>query len=69
MKFSRYSIALSVLIVVLIAGGSVVAAPRMDIENDSFDFGFVPQNSKITHSFWLKSTGDDTLRIIRVVPG
>ena len=69
MNLSRYWIALSLLIVVLVAAGSLMAAPRLDIEEDSFDFGFVPQNSKITHSFWLKSTGDDTLRIIRVVPG
>jgi hypothetical protein len=34
-----------------------------------FDFGYVPQNSTISHTFWLYSTGEDTLRIDRVVPG
>ncbi|MBD3333630.1 hypothetical protein GF356_12340 [candidate division GN15 bacterium] len=68
-NLSRHWIALGLLVVVLVVAGSVMAAPRMDIENDSFNFGYVPQNSKITHSFWLKSTGDDTLRVVRVVPG
>ncbi len=69
MNLSRYRIAVCVLVALLGAASMATAAPRLDIEGDSFDFGFVPQNSKITHSFWLKSTGDDTLRIVRVVPG
>jgi ABC-type nitrate/sulfonate/bicarbonate transport system substrate-binding protein len=58
-----------VLLLVLLAAGSLVAAPRLTIPEATFDFGFVPQNSKISHDFWLESTGDDTLKILKVVPG
>ena len=49
--------------------GSASAAPRMTISESSFDFGYAPQNSKISHDFWLYSTGDDTLKILNVKPG
>ena len=58
-----------IVIVVLIMSSSLLAQPRLTIKNNSFDFGFVPQNSKISHNFWLYSTGEDTLRILRVKPG
>jgi hypothetical protein len=45
------------------------AAPRLDIPEPEFDFGFVPQNAKISHVFWLHSAGTDTLKIIKVNPG
>ncbi len=43
--------------------------PRMDIPESSFEFGYVPQYSTISHVFWLHSTGDDTLRIDSIKPG
>jgi hypothetical protein len=45
------------------------AAPRLEIPEPEFDFGFVPQNVKISHVFWLHSAGTDTLKIIKVNPG
>lgn len=48
---------------------SAFTAPRMTIPEAEFDFGFVPQNSSISHVFWLHSKGDDSLRIISVQPG
>lgn len=45
------------------------AAPRLDIPDPEFDFGFVPQNAKISHVFWLHSAGTDTLKIVKVNPG
>lgn len=56
-------------LLVLVAAVSVSSAPRLTIDNPVFKFGYVPQFSKVTHNFWLHSTGDDTLRIIKVVPG
>lgn len=47
----------------------VAEGPYMSIPDSAFNFGFAPQNSKITHTFWLHSLGTDTLRIIRVAPG
>ena len=49
--------------------GSASGAPRLTLPESTFNFGYVPQNSKISHGFWLHSTGDDTLKIIKVVPG
>lgn len=45
------------------------AAPRLIIPETEFNFGFVPQNSTVAHEFWLKSAGDDTLKILAVKPG
>ena len=47
----------------------VVAAPRMEMSEAEFDFGYVPQNSEISHVFWLYNRGDDSLKIEKVVPG
>lgn len=60
---------LSLLVGVVLAFGTAQAAPTLVIPNDTFDFGFVPQQSEISHEFWLHSTGDDTLKILKVVPG
>lgn len=49
--------------------GSADAAPRLSIPESVFNFGYCPQNSAISHDFWLYSTGDDTLKILKVVPG
>ncbi len=49
--------------------GLVYAQPKLTIPNSIFDFGYVPQNSEISHVFWLHSTGSDSLKIISVKPG
>ena len=46
-----------------------LAVPRMTMPETVFDFGFAPQNATISHKFWLISTGEDTLKILKVVPG
>ncbi len=43
--------------------------PQLTIKQDSFDFGIVPQHAKVSHTFWLYSTGDQPVEILRVVPG
>lgn len=45
------------------------AEPALTIPESIFDFGYVPQHSKISHVFWLHSTGTDTLKILNVKPG
>ena len=62
-------IVVSMVLVVILLVGSLVAAPRLVIPETEYNFGFVPQNSRITHYFWLMSKGDDSLKIIQVVPG
>ena len=53
----------------LLAVSSLMSAPRLTMGESVFDFGYVPQNSKISHDFWLHSSGDDSLKILKVVPG
>ena len=57
------------ILAVLLLASQVFAVPKMLIQDDSFDFGFIPQDSKVSHVFWLKSVGDDTLKILKVTPG
>ena len=52
-----------------LAAAPVSAEPNLTIPESIFDFVYAPQNSKISTVFWLKSTGDDTLKILKVVPG
>ena len=61
--------AILILTVVILVAASVQSAPRMTIPESSFDFGYVPQNSKISHNFWLMSSGDDSLKILKIIPG
>ncbi len=60
---------LTAAVVCFLLVGSASAAPRLTISESAFDFGYAPQNSKISHDFWLYSTGDDTLKILNVKPG
>lgn len=43
------------------AGGA-----KLQISETSWDFGRAPQSSALSHSFWLKNVGTDTLRALNV---
>ncbi|MCP4569937.1 MAG: DUF1573 domain-containing protein [FCB group bacterium] len=58
-----------ILALIMFAAQTSQAGPQMKIEPPTFDFGYVPQQAKVTHQFWLKSVGDDMLKIISVKPG
>lgn len=59
----------SVALLMLLFSQAAIASPRLELKESEFNFGFVPQNANISHVFWLRSTGDDSLRILNVVPG
>ena len=65
----QFKLLVSLLVVFLFLSVSASSAPRLTIPEADFNFGFVPQHSKISHDFWLLSTGDDELKILKVVPG
>lgn len=67
-RSTKSTLLLCVGLLCLLTGGAF-AGPQLTIPEDSFDFGSVAQHNLITCSFWLKSTGDDTLRILNVIPG
>ncbi|MDF1543593.1 MAG: DUF1573 domain-containing protein [bacterium] len=60
---------LTMTLAAVIGGTAQAGTPRMEISTDVFNFGYAPQHAKISHSFWLKSAGDDTLKIVKVTPG
>lgn len=64
----RSTLTASVLSVIMLAA-SIMADPAIQIPDATFNFGRVAQNAKVGHLFWIKSTGNDTLRITKVVPG
>lgn len=66
-SFKRYAVAALALSLSLAALAS--AESNLTIPESFFDFGYAPQKSKLTHVFWLKSTGDDSLIITKIVPG
>ncbi len=58
-----------VAVVLLCLAGSVSAGPQIEIKDGTFNFGRVVQRATISHTFWIKSTGDEDLHITKVVPG
>ena len=59
----------TILVILLTIATGASSTPRMELSENQFVFGFAPQYAKISHVFWVKSTGDDTLKITKVVPG
>ncbi len=49
--------------------GTAFAGPKLQIPETTFNFGRVPQQVIVTHGFWLKSVGDDTVRITSINTG
>lgn len=48
---------------------SAFASGRLKIAQADWDFGIVPQQSTISHEYWISNVGTDTLRNIIVKPG
>jgi len=59
----------AVVVALALIAPQAFGAPVMVIPETEFDFGYAPQNSKISHVFWIHNTGDDSLKIEKVVPG
>lgn len=47
----------------------VFIGPQLTFGDTLFDFGYTPQNSTVSHTFWLYSTGSEPVEIHRVIPG
>ncbi len=55
--------------IAMTVASSAIGAPRLVIPETDYNFGVAPQNAKVSHVFWLYSKGDDTLQILKVIPG
>ncbi len=51
---------------VLLVASSASAQPKLEIASNRFDFGLMPDQSTVKHTFWFKSVGTDTVRIKKV---
>jgi len=65
----RLQLILVMLILIFLLSSLAMALPKMFLPQEEFNFGFVPQDSKVSHVFWIKSVGEDSLIIISVKPG
>jgi hypothetical protein len=45
------------------------AQPKLEIADNSYDFGLIPQSCTISQFFWFKSIGTDTLKIDHIKTG
>lgn len=69
MVHKRLQLILVMLILTFLLSSLAMALPKMYLPQEEFNFGFAPQNSKVSHVFWIKSVGEDSLIIISVKPG
>ena len=56
-------------IAVLALGLTALAAPQIDVDSDTFDFGTTIEGFAVEHTFVLSNVGDETLVIDRVYAG
>lgn len=42
--------------------------PRLKADAEVFDFGYVPQNAIVAHTYWLRNTGTDRVEITKLQP-
>ena len=68
MRKERFLLIVVFLIVVFAftQSGLQAGKARLQVSETSWDFGRSPQNTVLSHSFWLKNVGTDTLRGLNV---
>lgn len=65
---TAFLLALLLFSAVLIADDTVKSG-KLDLSERIFDFGMVPREAKVMHTFVLKNIGNDTLHILEIKPG
>jgi hypothetical protein len=43
--------------------------PQLTVAEKKFEFGNIPRSAKVSHTYWLYSTGTDTVKITKVKSG
>ena len=57
------------ILILTVSASCGFCQPLLEIPDNRFEFGLIPQNSTVAHYFWFKSTGSDTLRITEIKTG
>lgn len=60
---------LTLLILMSVMVSTGAAQPWLEFSENGFDFGYCPQQSEVAHTFWIRSTGTDSLKILKITPG
>ncbi len=60
---------LPIIVAISVLCPNAFSQPKLESSSQKFDFGLTTQNSIIVHSFWLKSTGTDTVQISDIKTG
>jgi len=65
--------ALTVAVALIVATAAHTTAqeqtgPRLKCATEIFDFGFVPQDATVSHTYWLRNTGTETVEIKQIKP-
>jgi hypothetical protein len=60
---------LSLVIFGLMTCSAAYGQPKVQLSETGFNFGKAAQHAQLTHTFWIKSVGTDTLDITKVEPG
>gem|GEM_PF-962314 len=71
-RWIAIGLALCVVIVIsasLFPPRTKAGPPKIWLSETFWNFGRTPQQSRISHTFWIKNLGGDTLRIAKVKPG
>ncbi len=69
MRVKVINVTVVICLVLFVCAPASQAGPAVEIPDAVFNFGKVCQKAKVAHIFWVKSVGDDTLRVTRVHPG
>lgn len=61
---------ISLILLLMVATSGLALAqqkgPRILVVRPLFDYGYVPDSSKIAHTYWINNIGTDTLKIFNV---
>ncbi len=68
MRKSSFALAAMLLVIVFILAAPELQAGKgkLQVSETAWDWGRAPQNSVLSHSFWIKNVGTDTLRSLNV---
>ncbi|MDH3891549.1 MAG: DUF1573 domain-containing protein [candidate division Zixibacteria bacterium] len=56
-------------LMLLLAALSVSADAKLEILSNRFDFGMIPNQSTVSHQFWFRASGSDTVKIQTIKTG
>lgn len=70
----RGALILAVLLMIMLAVPAICSQQyggksRLEFSHDYWYFGYMPLEAIVQHSYWIRNTGFDTLKISKVTPG